>query len=101
MAAWLVRAIVVENVAVRSEGSALDLPAGPDFRLEKEIKNAVAVIAKTCHYWLEHMWELSGGILQGHVCSRLSLGFRKPHALGFRKPHGFSATFASHGDVFS
>jgi hypothetical protein len=55
MAGWLLRAIVMENVAVRAEGSLLDLPASPAFRLEKEIKNVVTVIAKTCHYWLGHM----------------------------------------------
>jgi sirohydrochlorin cobaltochelatase len=55
MAGWLLRAIVMENVAVRIDGVALDLPAAPHFRLEKEIKNVVTVIAKTSHYWLEHM----------------------------------------------
>jgi sirohydrochlorin cobaltochelatase len=55
MAGWLLRAIVMENVAARAEGMALDLPAAPHFRLEKEIKNVVTVIAKTSHYWLEHM----------------------------------------------
>jgi sirohydrochlorin cobaltochelatase len=33
----------------------LDLPAAPHFQLMKEIKNVVTVIAKTSHYWLEHM----------------------------------------------
>jgi hypothetical protein len=55
MAGWLLRAIVMENVAARLDGVALDLPAAPNFRLEKEIKNVVTVIAKTSHYWLEHM----------------------------------------------
>lgn len=55
MAGWLLRAIVMENVAARVDGVALDLPAAPHFRLEKEIKNVVTVIAKTSHYWLEHM----------------------------------------------
>jgi hypothetical protein len=55
MAGWLHRAIAMENVAVRRDGAALDLPAAPHFRLEKEIKNVVTVIAKTSHYWLEHM----------------------------------------------
>jgi sirohydrochlorin cobaltochelatase len=55
MAAWLLRAIVMENVAARADGLSLDLPASPAFRLEKEIKNVVTVIAKTCHYWDEHM----------------------------------------------
>ena len=55
MAGWLLRAIVMENVAVRCRGSILELPAAPHFRLEKEIKNVITVIAKTCHYWLGHM----------------------------------------------
>jgi len=55
MAGWLLRAIVTENVAVRADGMALELPASPAFRLEKEIKNVVTVIAKTCHYWTGHM----------------------------------------------
>jgi hypothetical protein len=55
MAQWLVRAITMENVAVRRRGSVLDLPAAPHFRLEKEIKNVVTVMAKTSHYWLGHI----------------------------------------------
>jgi hypothetical protein len=55
MAGWLLRAIVMENVAVRREGATIDLPAGPHFRLEKEIKNVITVVAKTCHYWTGHM----------------------------------------------
>ena len=54
MALWLLRAIIVENVCVRREGSILFLPAGPTFRLEKEIKNVVTVVAKTYHYCTEH-----------------------------------------------
>jgi hypothetical protein len=55
MALWLLRAIVVENVCVRREGKVLFLPAGPDFRLEKEVKNVITVVAKTHHYWTEHI----------------------------------------------
>jgi hypothetical protein len=55
MASWLLRAIVMENVAARSQARELLLPAAPDFRLEKEIKNVVTVIAKTTHYWMAHM----------------------------------------------
>ena len=54
MALWMLRAIVVENVCVRREGTILYLPAGPTFQMEKEIKNVVTVIAKTHHYWTEH-----------------------------------------------
>ena len=56
MAGWLLRAITMENVAVRADGTVLDLPAGPAYRIDKEIKNVVTVIAKTCHYWSGHMW---------------------------------------------
>jgi hypothetical protein len=55
MAAWLLRAIVMENVAVRAEGATLELPAGPAYRLHKEIKNVITVVAKTAHYWTGHM----------------------------------------------
>jgi hypothetical protein len=54
MAAWLTRAIVMENVMARSEGERLYLPAGPGFRIGKEIKNVITVTAKTCHYWRNH-----------------------------------------------
>lgn len=55
MALWLLRAIIVENVTVRREETALWFPAGPEFRLEREIKNVITVIAKTNHYWEEHI----------------------------------------------
>jgi sirohydrochlorin cobaltochelatase len=55
MAAWLVRAIVMENIQARHDAEILILPAGPDFRLAKEIKNVITATAKTCHYWTDHM----------------------------------------------
>ncbi|SFS07293.1 hypothetical protein SAMN05421771_1317 [Granulicella pectinivorans] len=55
MAGWLVRAIVMENISCRYEGTVIFLPGGPGYRMEKEIKNVVTVMAKTCHYWLGHM----------------------------------------------
>jgi sirohydrochlorin cobaltochelatase len=55
MAAWLTRAIVAENVYARHDGERLYLPAGPRYRLEKEIKNVVTALAKTNHYWSEHL----------------------------------------------
>jgi cation diffusion facilitator family transporter len=59
MALWLLRAIVVENVSARREGATLFLPAGPDFRLEHEIKSVITVVAKTTHYWTEHAQSLA------------------------------------------
>jgi len=57
MAGWLLRAIVMENVSARSlnPDQDLDLPAGPHYRLEKEIKNVITVIAKTSHYFAHHL----------------------------------------------
>jgi hypothetical protein len=55
MAEWLVRAIAMENVSVRSESMLLKLPAGPGYRIAKEIKNVITAVAKTSHYWVEHM----------------------------------------------
>jgi sirohydrochlorin cobaltochelatase len=54
MAGWLARAIVMENVSAHFKGLALHLPAGPAYRVEKEIKNVVTAVAKTTHYWQEH-----------------------------------------------
>jgi hypothetical protein len=56
MAAWLTRAIVMENVSAFHRGGVLYLPAGPAYRIEKEIKNVITAIAKTSHYWLDHVW---------------------------------------------
>jgi sirohydrochlorin cobaltochelatase len=55
MAGWLVRAISMENVAVRTDGVFLELPAGSGYRDLKEIKNVITVVAKTVHYWSGHM----------------------------------------------
>jgi hypothetical protein len=54
MARWLAESIVAENVSARHEESLLFVPAGPAFRLEKEIKNVITAVTKTHHYWSEH-----------------------------------------------
>jgi hypothetical protein len=56
-AEWLVRAITMENVSVRCRGAMIKLPAGPHYRIEKEIKNVITAIAKTSHYWFDHTWQ--------------------------------------------
>ncbi len=58
MVEWLLRAITMENISVRLEEGAILLPAGPAFRVEKEIKNVITVIAKTTHYWSGHLIRL-------------------------------------------
>jgi sirohydrochlorin cobaltochelatase len=71
MADWLLRAIVMENVAARREGLHLELPAGPAFRMEKEIKNVVTVMAKTCHYWEGHMSPAQHRAI-GHLLAKMA-----------------------------
>lgn len=58
-AVWLLRAILVENLCVRREGATLCLPAGPTYQLTGEIKNVVTAVAKTHHYWTEHVATLA------------------------------------------
>ena len=55
MAAWLCATIILENVDARAEGRRLLVPAGPGFVLEDQVKSVVTVVAKTHHYWREHL----------------------------------------------
>jgi sirohydrochlorin cobaltochelatase len=55
MARWLAEAIVLENVAARHEGERLFVPAAASFTLKGEIKNVITAVAKTTHYWWEHL----------------------------------------------
>ncbi len=55
MAAWLCATIILENVDARVEGARLLLPAGPDWALEDQVKSVITVVAKTHHYWREHL----------------------------------------------
>lgn len=55
MASWLCEAIEQENVQARSDGSMLLLPMGETYTLKGEIKNVITVVAKTTHYWQEHL----------------------------------------------
>ncbi len=54
-ACWLRAAVTAENVSARRRGTVLQLPAGPDFRVEKEVKNVVVALAKAHHYWDGHL----------------------------------------------
>lgn len=55
MAQWLGESIIVENVDARWRGATLLLPAGEHYTLQGEIKNVITVIAKSHHYWIEHL----------------------------------------------
>ena len=54
-AAWLQFAVTAENVSARRRKSVLQLPVGPNFRVEKEIKNVVVALTKASHYWDGHL----------------------------------------------
>jgi len=54
-ARWLAEAIAEENVQARHDGDLLFVPVGDQFRLKKEIKNVITAVAKTTHYWQEHL----------------------------------------------
>ena len=55
MAVWLADAIVQENVAAQTRGDVLLIPTGEQFQLKGEIKNVVTAVAKTTHYWYDHI----------------------------------------------
>lgn len=53
--AWLQFAVTAENVSARRREATLQLPAGPAFQVEKELKNVVVALAKSSHYWDSHL----------------------------------------------
>jgi sirohydrochlorin cobaltochelatase len=55
MASWLAESIVEENVEARADGSRVLVPVGAHYTLKGEIKNVITAIAKTTHYWGEHV----------------------------------------------
>ncbi len=55
MAHWLAEAIVEENVAARAQGTQLFVPVGAAYTLTGEIKSVITAVAKTTHYWREHL----------------------------------------------
>jgi len=97
-AQWLLRAIVMENVSARCHDAKLDLPSAPSFSLHKQIKNVVTVMAKTCHYWVDHMSRrqqqevgelLSGMSKDAPLITPASLA--QPPAVHERMAHGIQA----------
>jgi sirohydrochlorin cobaltochelatase len=55
MARWLAEAIIEENVDARAVGDSLLVPVAEHFALKGEIKNVITAVAKTSHYWREHL----------------------------------------------
>ena len=98
-AGWLARAIAMENVSARCDGTALELPAGPAYRIEKEIKNVITSIAKTGHYWQDHTGPVQQRVI-GELFSAITAEspLIQPALIGhdFEDAHG-SGTRALHG----
>lgn len=55
MARWLSEQIVQENVASFQRGACFYVPVGERFTLKGEVKNVITAVAKTTHYWREHL----------------------------------------------
>jgi sirohydrochlorin cobaltochelatase len=75
-ARWLAEAILGENVAARYEAADLYLPAGDQFTVKGEIKNVITAVAKTTHYWNDHLAEevkqvLAAQEVVGRLATRL------------------------------
>lgn len=66
-ASWLQAAVTAENVSARRRGTVLQLPAGPAFRVEQEVKNVVVALAKVCHYWEGHLSDAQQSIFRGRT----------------------------------
>lgn len=54
-ARWLAESIELEHVQARSSGAQLFIPAGQHFTIKGEIKNVITAVAKTTHYWADHL----------------------------------------------
>ena len=54
-ARWLADSILEENVAAQAVESTLLLPLAAYFTTPGEIKNVITVVAKTTHYWADHL----------------------------------------------
>jgi sirohydrochlorin cobaltochelatase len=54
-AGWMAAAIEEEQVAARASGATLLVPVAETFELKGEIKSVITVVAKTSHYWTEHL----------------------------------------------
>lgn len=66
MAAWISASIILENVSARSRDQYLYVPASPHFTLKDQVKSVITVVAKTNHYWQEHITAQYGNGWDGH-----------------------------------
>lgn len=55
MADWVAEQAVLENVRFRAEGNRFFVPCGENWTTKGEIKNVITVVAKTTHYFADHV----------------------------------------------
>lgn len=55
MARWLGAAGRAENLDSHADGDCFLVPVGADWTVPNEIKSVITVVAKTTHYWAEHL----------------------------------------------
>ena len=55
MAGWLAEAMVAEKVEAHAEATRLLVPVGDYYTVKGEIKNVITAVAKTTHYWGDHL----------------------------------------------
>ena len=63
MARWMAETILLENVEARYEGTKVFVPVGDYYTIKGEIKNVITVVAKTSHYWGDHVSQEEKGKL--------------------------------------
>lgn len=55
MAEWVAEQGVQENVMIQQHGSSFWVPCGQNWTVKGEVKNVVTVVAKTTHYFADHI----------------------------------------------
>lgn len=55
MAEWIAKAAEAEHVLFRSEGARFFVPCGESYQTKGEVKSVITVVAKTTHYWQDHV----------------------------------------------
>lgn len=55
MAKWVTEAILEENVEAKQDKTRVLVPVAEYYTVKGEIKNVITAVAKTTHYWGEHI----------------------------------------------
>lgn len=82
MARWVSDAMRAENVESRSDALLAFVPCGECFALTFEIKNVITAVAKTTHYWNEHLQFSDRSKSPGTTFARQDTDFAHQHGRG-------------------